>query len=170
MLLDSPEWYSPHRLLRWKVKPLLKAKRFTEHWNQRAFLTEFVKTSRQKAIKSPRILFQLAVSVFFLFFFYYLCSFVYYFTLFFFLSLCLGRPLLRDRVFIFAHAYQKRGQCGKHHTRSKRPVQDHKEWEAEKAQPVGQEHQSQPRQDCRAGAFAAPRRKGLEGTSEQRVS
>jgi len=79
-------------------------------------------------------------------------------------------PHRRDRVFIFAHAYQKRGQRGKHHTRSKRSVQGHKERDAEKTQPARQQQQPHVGQDCRAGVTANAAFEGLEGTSKQRIS
>jgi len=78
-------------------------------------------------------------------------------------------PHRRDRVFIFAHAYQKRGQRGKHH-REERSVQGHKERDAEKTQSARQQQQPHVGQDCRAGVTANAAFEGLEGTSKQRIS
>ena len=78
-------------------------------------------------------------------------------------------PHRRDRVFIFAYAYQKRGECGQYH-RQARPVQSDQKRNPEKTQQARQQQQPHVGQDCRAGVTTHATFEGLEGTSKQRIS
>lgn len=77
-------------------------------------------------------------------------------------------PHRRDRVFVLAYAYQKRGQRGKYH-RQKGPIQSHKERDAEKTQPARQQQQPHFGQDCRSGVTANATFEGLERATGQRI-
>ena len=80
-----------------------------------------------------------------------------------------GAPHRRDRVYLIAYTDRQRGERGQYH-RQARSVQNDQEWNPEKTQQAGHQHQSQPGQDRRPGAATDTTRERLEGTPEQRVS